>query len=518
VARAAPEREAQLNALLRRVDWRVLLPDPTPQRSVCFDAGPLREAVALVSASVVDPLRATGCDLAVASDPDEATLCAAAAALAPGGACYTEWHRFRVGGVAAVRRRLAAAGFDEVRCYWAWPPPSRSAPSFWLPLEAPGALAYFVASRARAASPLLRLVYLARRTLWRLGRRLGLALPVLAVATKPGGGESRGLVADIPRLVRGVPGDASVSLLLLTGGPRSISKIVALAFSEPDPEPLVAIKLPRTPDAGPLLEREAAVLRALDAKAPNLTGVPRVSFARGEGHALAIGETPILGTPLFAVLRQEQYVSLALRCTDWLVELAGRTSPAPRATWWDELGQPVVDDFRRDFGAVVAPSALEQADALLRRLDRLPIVPEHRDFAPWNIVVTPGGGIGVLDWEGAQLEGLAGVDLIYFLAYLAFFLDGNVESGAYRESYRACFDPSTFTGKASAACLDTYSARVGVPAEAWPALRVFVWMLKARSEHRRFVEDAGGTPAQEVLRGSIFLGLWEEELRRVRGR
>ena len=75
--------EQTRNGLLRRVDWRFLLPNPSPAKTVCFATGALADAVALISDVVVtggDGLTAD-CDLAVTVDPDETTLRAAWAAL-----------------------------------------------------------------------------------------------------------------------------------------------------------------------------------------------------------------------------------------------------------------------------------------------------------------------------------------------------------------------------------------------------------------------------------------------------
>src|SRR3954447_22575605 len=81
-----PER--QLNPLLRRMDWSVLLPGRAPRRSACAADGVLAHGLGLISREVV-PLSSSSlahcCDLAVVQDPDAATLRAAFAALRPGG-------------------------------------------------------------------------------------------------------------------------------------------------------------------------------------------------------------------------------------------------------------------------------------------------------------------------------------------------------------------------------------------------------------------------------------------------
>src|SRR5438874_1880625 len=94
------QAEAARNWLLRRADWRFLLPGPRPAKSVCFARGGLAQAVALICDEVLEPGQEPPgeCDLAVAVDPERAILGAAWAALQPGGAYYTEWYSPLAGG------------------------------------------------------------------------------------------------------------------------------------------------------------------------------------------------------------------------------------------------------------------------------------------------------------------------------------------------------------------------------------------------------------------------------------
>src|SRR5262249_6648456 len=115
------------NRLLRRADWRFFLPNPPPNKSICFAHSLLSEGVELISESVADaslPDPPGDCDLAVAVNPSPATLRAAWAALRPGGGSYTEWYSASAGGPQGVRRRLEALGFEGVTCYWPWPWPT----------------------------------------------------------------------------------------------------------------------------------------------------------------------------------------------------------------------------------------------------------------------------------------------------------------------------------------------------------------------------------------------------------
>src|SRR5512135_2739389 len=121
---AATDRqgEAALNRVLRRADWRFLLPDPRPARSICFADGFLAQAVTAISDQVIAPaMHPIGdCDLAIARNPDRQTLQAAWATLRPGGACYMEWTSPLAGGPAKIRQHLEAIGFAQVACYWPW--------------------------------------------------------------------------------------------------------------------------------------------------------------------------------------------------------------------------------------------------------------------------------------------------------------------------------------------------------------------------------------------------------------
>ena len=55
---------------------------------------------------------------------------------------------------------------------------------------------------------------------------------------------------------------------------------------------------------------------------------------------------------------------------------------------------------------------------LLRRgrlAGRFPITRTHGDFAPWNILVRPGQGLTLIDWEFSESDGVAGVDLAHYV-------------------------------------------------------------------------------------------------------
>jgi hypothetical protein len=510
--------EPERNRLLRRVDWRFLLPDPAPQRVWCVAGGEIRRAMELLWGEVGDASSGgrENCDLAVAIDPDLLTLRSMRAALRPGGTSYTEWGSVRAGGAQGIRRRLEAAGFEQVRCYT--PFPSLRHCQMWLPLEGAGAIAFF-RKRPVSARRILHRLRLARaRFAARVRLRLGLTLPICAVGRLPagaGGAEPAALrsirAGWTARGLGTVPG--KLSWLQLTGGPRSISKIVGLVFREPESLPTAAVKIARVPESVEALRREAAALRWLEEKAPALPGVPRVLFF-DEGEATAmLGESALTGIALSAVVRRRRFRELALQVTDWAAELALRTREANRSLGGASLAEAALEQFRVQFGPVLDPHSLGRTRAALTSLESLPTVCEQRDFSPWNILVRPDGDLVVLDWESADPHGLPALDLIYFLAFWGFYLDDAMRSGRFAESYRAGLASDSFTGRIQRECLTRYMNRLGLDLGLIGPLRILTWIIHTGSEYERLAADAGGAPGPEQLRRSRFLRLWEEEVR-----
>lgn len=514
-------REELRNRLLRRVDWRFLLPTPQPERSICFSNSPLSEAVAFISESVADPHHypLEECDLAVAINPNTTTLQAAYSALRPGGAVYLEWLYLRVGGLGGVRRCLEAAGFEAISCYWCWPWPGRASALFWLPLNASRAPGYYLRSRPKARSFFGRSSQRLLELGWQLGRWLGLLVPLCVVARKQqveSGLALAGLLESLPSIwdsARLGPAPTKLSWLLLTGGKRSINKVVGLVFADKETQPRLALKLPRVVEAEAALLREATVLQAVHArKSGGVPGVPQVIFCQRINNLLALGETVLTGEPLFIRLHPGNYRELALQAANWQTGLAGEGFAQPPANWWSRLVAPVLDDFSRHFGPALTAKDLEKTQQILSQLGPLPLVVEQRDFSPWNILLAHNEELVVLDWESAELEGLPGLDLIYFLTYLGFFLEGAMESGGFRQVYRSLLNPVTRVGKVFAESLEFYSRRLGLKLEVLRPLRLLCWLLHSRSDYRQLVAEQGQKPSKEALCSSLFFSLWEEEL------
>jgi hypothetical protein len=203
-----------------------------------------------------------------------------------------------------------------------------------------------------------------------------------------------------------------------------------------------------------------------------------------------------------------------MKVTSWLAGLAGQRVPLSQSVWWDRIVESALEDFVEQFGIVIDRNMVRETREILAKLGPLPLVCEQRDCAPWNVLVTPDGELAVLDWESAELEGLPGLDLIYFLSNFAFFIDGATSPDGLRKSYRACWDPVTVTGEISTECFRYYVKQTGLVPAALKPLRLLAWLIHSRSEFRHFKADVGDQPGKETLRRSLFVKLWEEEMRR----
>jgi glycosyltransferase involved in cell wall biosynthesis len=407
--------------------------------------------------------------------------------LLPDAELLAHWRVPRPGVARRARRRAEAAGYADVRVYWAGPLPHRQ-PQFWLPLESEEASAYLLASRApRSVAGVLL------RQLWRAAKSLGLLAPIYVVGRRP---ERVG--EDALSL------SPSSQLLLLTTGHRSINKAVGLALEPGEAVPAKAVKFARVPEAEPGLEREAAVLRRLGEERPGLAGVPRLVGEGARNGRLAVVQEAVAGESLLDALRPENFEEVAMAVTRLLIELAEGRPHSP--DWRRRLVVEPLVWFEEHFGAL--PGARERLDDL----GDLPSACEHRDCSPWNVLVTPGGEPVLLDWESAEPEGLPGLDLVYFLANCAFVLDKALESGRTRESYARLLDPATPHGRVAARAINTYTAALGISAEDFRRLRLLTWVVHSRSDYRHLELESRGAPGDEALRGSVFLGLVEEEL------
>jgi hypothetical protein len=431
-------------------------------------------------------------------------LTSALNAVRPGGEIVCVWRLPRPLATSRAAARLRRAGLTDVRILWAGPVPHRT-PQFWLSLDSPEALSHLLDQRPAKSTRQAAL-----RPLWRACARAGLLAPLCAIGRVSGGeGEppQDGIEAAFP---------AAGGQLLLTGGHRSINKVVGLPFATGAGELSGVAKFSRVPAADAALEREAAALRTIERDRPGIPGVPRLLAEGRRAGRRALAESAVHGQPLISSLSPESFGELAGLVGDWLAGLTGGQR-RPRDEWWPGLVGGPLARFERNFGDVLPADSLATLRRLLGEIGDLPEACEHRDCSPWNVVLDEHGAPGLLDWESAEPRGLPGLDLAYFLANCAFVLEDALESGRTRESYARLLDLTTPYGEVAASRIAEYCDRLGLAAEDFVRLRLLAWVVHSASDHNHLEMAAAGPPSHEALRDATFLGLIEAELETLRG-
>jgi hypothetical protein len=167
---------------------------------------------------------------------------------------------------------------------------------------------------------------------------------------------------------------------------------------------------------------------------------------------------------------------------DWAVGMAGPPGPP-----LDEV--PSWAEYRRALVDFAPPEIRERVEQAVEAVSELRAVHMHGDLQPLNLVVED-GIVGAIDWEGAWLEGLPGLDLLF----LALFADGAGPDVAVLERLARGEDLPR-------RALVPRLRRLGIEPELLPDLVVASLAVWALSERRRLARL--GSPS----RPPVFLPL-----------
>lgn len=227
------------------------------------------------------------------------------------------------------------------------------------------------------------------------------------------------------------PDSRHVVVLLLdqTGRPRLVGKVV------------------RAPADPSTLDREAAVLAALDAggagERPH--SVPRLlALEWVEGHRLML-QTAVAGTPVThrtVRRRPERWWNIV---ESWITALPRQSAAGGESDWLESYIGADVALARETLvaaGAMTAPldrSLRLTIEAVLRLHAAMPhAVVEHGDLSHPNLIWSP-AGLGAVDWETGDPRGLPGVDAATFVAFLEFSRTGAHGVGREADVYQHSF-------------------------------------------------------------------------------
>src|SRR5207237_1281983 len=134
--------------MLRRADWRWLLPEPRVACALCLATGDMRNSIHALDRDQIDRVDesvSTGnegaYDLVLASDVDRGTLARAHHALRSGGLLFAEVRAANLGATQRLLEQLRAAGFSnpQLVMWWSVADSERA----WIPIDVAQARRYF---------------------------------------------------------------------------------------------------------------------------------------------------------------------------------------------------------------------------------------------------------------------------------------------------------------------------------------------------------------------------------------
>ncbi|MCL4237496.1 MAG: hypothetical protein KJ047_04530 [Anaerolineae bacterium] len=296
--------------------------------------------------------------------------------------------------------------------------------------------------------------------------------------------------------------------------------VIVLLLPAGRAEPVLVAKLPRLAGDGAALAHEADVLRMLQAGRPGgLDSVPAViAFEEVGGYPLLV-ETALVGPPLDrAAVRRDPARACALG-VEWLADVAAPSRGTLDEAAFARLISGPLAAFAADFPLGREDETLltaTQAAAEWLRGAGLPLVLEHGDLSHPNLILRAGGGLGVVDWELAQLAGLPAHDLFFFLTYVAFARQGARATVAQVRAFRGAFFGRDAWARPHAL---EYAARLGLASEWLGPLFVLCWARYATQLWAR-VSAAEGAPAANGeraawLRDNRYYVLWQVAARHL---
>jgi hypothetical protein len=230
--------------------------------------------------------------------------------------------------------------------------------------------------------------------------------------------------------------------------------------------------------------------------------VPRLIESRRLGGRPAVVATGLSGSPAEQELRgsRRHARELLAAISSWLVAWNVSTV-SPRSFEHTDADRHLLQRADR-----LAP-LLEGGDQYVQRLrrqcelchgERMPFVAAHNDLTAANLLLSPGGRLGIVDWEESETSTLPLGDITYAAADLAAAVDG------YRDRPRAfkeCFAGGSSFAKECRAAVHRGIEQLEISPQLAEICFHACWLMHADNERRR---ASGGTPAErpflEILR------------------
>jgi hypothetical protein len=299
------------------------------------------------------------------------------------------------------------------------------------------------------------------------------------------------LTAGPPRYLRSLAAAAGVDIgdrrwALVAPGDYPSQKVLFFLFARAGAKPESVVKITRDPRFNPRLENEWRALTLLHERGLGAEGsLPRPLFLGVHRGLAVLGESAIDGEPFRKRTHATADCPHARHAVDWLLELGTATATKGRADAPSISGlEPLFEQFKRlyDLEAGAEDFLGAQISALTRGTDGLPLVFQHGDPGPWNILVTEDGRTAFLDWEAAEPQGMPLWDLFHFLRSYSFTISraaGTRDAlGSFSEQWLEDSDFSRLLAETTS----RFCARTGLAPGLVEPLFYACWMHRALKE------------------------------------
>lgn len=203
-------------------------------------------------------------------------------------------------------------------------------------------------------------------------------------------------------------------------GEYSSRKVLFFLFDRPKQAPQYVVKMTRAAALNPRLENESRALQLLREKGfGDRETLPQVAFFGHHKQLAIVGETVVEGVPFEQQTAATADCQYAHAAVDWLIDLSAATVDRHAATGLqaaeglEQLYKRFVDIYQvsDEHQAFLAAQI-----ATIRHFQGpFPTVFQHGDPGTWNVMVTPSGRVGFLDWEAAETAGMPLWDLFYLM-------------------------------------------------------------------------------------------------------
>jgi len=282
--------------------------------------------------------------------------------------------------------------------------------------------------------------------------------------------------------------------LLLTPRFTTSRHVVALVFPSRGSEPALVVKIPRQPGDSSGVRREAAMLDQLSA-AVDSPGVPRLVGIRDQGPYTVLVETALTGIPLDPRKVAADLPAAVAAGTGFVGSLPCTHAATDNPDWYQRTVAAPLAALERLAGPDAQTGRLvERTHELLEplRAARLPAVVEHGDLSHPNLLVKPGSGLQVMDWERSLPDGVPGHDLVFYLQYLS----ESTEQAFARDAQIAAFDKAFGPGGWALDPLSRHLGVRGVEASLLPLLVITTWARSTATLADRLAQEAEADPSQ----------------------